>query len=178
MMLLGCRPAGRLTEQHDTFFAIGNSIGELVPDIKAFWPEAKGIIHVDAWRTVTQVGNYGIEVIERSELKLKNEFQLFFINLGGYNPGEFDEFHYKMLVVAKTKGEAIQEAKQTVFYKHMGYKGAESHIDDKYGVDVDEIHEINDILPDQFKLKYQLKIFERVGAEDQPNIGYFKLDKL
>jgi hypothetical protein len=177
MMLLGCRPAGRLIEQHDMYFGIGSSMKDLVPQIKNFWPEAKGVMHVDAWRRVSQVGNYKIEVVERTTPS-SNLFQLFFINLGGYQPGEFDEFHYKMLVVANNKSEAIHQSKQTVFYKNMGYKGAESHIDDKYGVDVDEIFEIHDILSNEWKAKYQLRITENPGPDDEINLGYFKLDKL
>lgn len=177
MMLLGCRPEGRLIEQHDIFFAIGDSMQSLVPEIKKFWPEAKGVIHVDAWRRISQVGNFKIEVIKKDQ-SLISQQKLFFINLGGYNPGEFDEFHFKILIVAKDKSEAIKQAKSTKFYKQMGFKGAESHIDDKYGVDVDEIFEIRDILPDHWKEMYHLKITENIGTEDEMSLGYFKLDKL
>ncbi len=40
MCYLGCKPAGRITEQHDWFFSIGDSIKDIVPDIREFWPEA------------------------------------------------------------------------------------------------------------------------------------------
>jgi hypothetical protein len=53
MIMLGCTPKGRFTEQHDIFFGIGTSVKELVPDMKAFWPDAKGKIHIDAWQKVT-----------------------------------------------------------------------------------------------------------------------------
>ena len=53
MIMLGCTPKGRLTEQHDIFFGIGNSLTELIPYIKEFWPEAKGKIHIDAWQKIT-----------------------------------------------------------------------------------------------------------------------------
>jgi hypothetical protein len=33
-----------------------------------------------------------------------------------------------------------------------------SHIDDRYGVDVDELHDIKDILPAATKEKYQIQI--------------------
>lgn len=49
MVMLGCTPKGRFTEQHDIFFGIGSNLKELVPDMKDFWPEAKGRIHIDAW---------------------------------------------------------------------------------------------------------------------------------
>ncbi|MFV8358664.1 DUF1543 domain-containing protein, partial [Flavobacterium sp. XS1P32] len=46
MLMLGCTPAGRLTEQHDIFFGIGKSLKDLIPQIKNFWPEAKGKLHI------------------------------------------------------------------------------------------------------------------------------------
>lgn len=178
MIMLGCTPKGRFTEQHDIFFGIGSSLKELVPDMNAFWPEAKGRIHIDAWQKVTFVNGFAIEVVSKEE-KLDQEEQLFFLNLGGYKEGEFEEYHYKILVVAKTKAEAIKKAKQITFYKHCGFKGAESHIDDKYGVDVDDIHIIGEILSDKFKSQYRLKITKtNVISEDEKHIGYLKLDKI
>lgn len=55
MVLLGCKPAGRHTEQHDIFFGVATSLKELVPEIKAFWKEGGDKIHIDAWREVTVV---------------------------------------------------------------------------------------------------------------------------
>lgn len=178
MIMLGCTPKGRFTEQHDIFFGIGSSVKELIPDMNAFWPEAKGRIHIDAWRKVTFVDGFSIEVIAKDE-KQEQEEQLFFLNLGSYKEGDFEEYHYKILVVAKTKAEAIKKAKQTTFYKHYGFKGAESHIDDKYGIDVDDIHNIEEILSEKFKSQYRLKITKTNGiSEDEKQIGYLKLDKI
>ena len=81
--MLGCRPAGRYTEQHDIFFGIGENLKDLIPKMKAFWSEAKGKIHVDVWREVTFVDGFSIEVITKED-ELVSENQLFFINLGGY----------------------------------------------------------------------------------------------
>lgn len=182
LLLMGCRPEGRFTEQHDVFLGIASNITELVPYIKAAWPEAKGNIHLDAWRTVTNVDGYSITVRERSsnDLELTDKRpQLFFINLGGYKPNEFDEFHYKMLVVAPEKGSAIHLAKETSFYKHTGFKGAASHIDDKYGINVDDVFEINDLLSDADKLSYVLDIRPEAGLpEDEIHLGYMQLHRL
>jgi hypothetical protein len=183
MLMLGCRPAGRNTEQHDIFFGIGHAVKDLVPDIKAFWPEAKGNIHVDAWREVTQVNGYGVSVIPKEEhaesTAEAGADKLFFLNLGGYKPGEFDEFHYKMLVVAADQASAIQQAKQTAFYQHTGFKGATSHIDDKFGVDVDDLFQVKDILPEEVKRRYSLQIKPgNSGSEDELSLGYFQLHTL
>lgn len=178
MVMLGCTPKGRFTEQHDIFFGIGSSLKELVPDMKDFWSEAKGRIHIDAWQKITYIDGFKIEIVSK-EKNLEQEEQLFFLNLGGYKEGEFEEYHYKVVVVAKTKAEAIKKAKQTTFYKHCGFKGAESHIDDKYGIDVDDIHNIEDILSDKFKSQYRLKITKtNTTSEDEKHIGYLKIDKL
>lgn len=176
--MLGCTPKGRFTEQHDIFFGIGTGLKELLLDMKAFWPEAKGKIHIDAWQKVTIVDDYAIEIVSKDE-KLEQEEQLFFLNLGGYKEGEFEEYHYKVLAVTKTKAEAIKKAKQTTFYKHCGFKGGESHIDDKYGVDVDDIHNIEDILSEKFKSQYRIKITKtNIISEDEKHVGYVKIDKL
>lgn len=66
MVVIGCTPPGRLTEQHDTFFGIAKSLKDLVPDMIAFWPEAKGFIHIDSWREVTQVDGFSIEIVKKT----------------------------------------------------------------------------------------------------------------
>lgn len=182
MLLLGCKPDGRNTEQHDMFFTISDSLQNTVAAIKNFWPEAKEKIHIDAWREVKHVDGFAIDVLKKAEGKAVVQSaanKLFFINLGGYKQNEFEEFHYKMLVVAADKGVAIQKAKQTAFYKHCGFEGANSHIDDKYGVDVDDLCEISDILPEAIKDKFSLVITEAGSTEeDTIHLGYFKLSTL
>ncbi|MFT3908418.1 MAG: DUF1543 domain-containing protein [Ferruginibacter sp.] len=177
MLLLGCKPAGRYTEQHDIFFSIGTSLKAIVPDIIDSWPGA-GTIHIDAWREITEVDGFQINILSKEE-KSKTADQLFFLNLGGYKPGEFEEYHYKMLVISKEKSEAVKRAKETAFYKHTGFKGAESHIDDKYGIDVDDIYEIQDILPKHIKKQYCLQITAADGLKkDEWQLGYTILSKL
>jgi hypothetical protein len=58
MAMVGCRPKGRHTEQHDVFFGIATSIKDLVPVMLQFWPEAKGNMHIDAWREITVVEGF------------------------------------------------------------------------------------------------------------------------
>nr|WP_314866822.1 DUF1543 domain-containing protein [uncultured Flavobacterium sp.] len=178
MIMLGCTPEGRYTEQHDIFFGIGNSLKELIPQMDAFWPEAKGKFHIDAWREVTAVDNFSI-TIEPKKTTLLNE-KLFFINLGGYKENEFEEYHYKTLAVAESLGLAAKVAKDTTFYKHFSFEGAVSHIDDKYGIDVDDIYNVNDILAPIFKENYSIQITpsEVPLKEDPFHIGYLKIDKI
>ena|SRR5918993_2278566 len=180
MVLLGCKPEGRFTEQHDVFFGVALSLKDLVPDLINFWPEAKGKLHVDAWREIQQVNGYDVAITRRVQNRpVPGGARLFFINLGGYKQGAFEEFHYKMVVAAPGKGEAIRLSKQTAFYQHTGFTGATSHVDDKYGIDVDDLFELGDILGDQFKSRYSIELTP-TGEEkaDTLHLGYFKLDKL
>ncbi|MEC4049070.1 DUF1543 domain-containing protein [Flavobacterium sp. SUN046] len=178
MVMLGCRPIGRLTEQHDIFFGIANSLKELIPQMKKFWPEAKGKIHIDAWREVTQVDNYQIEILSKDS-DLDCNQNLFFINLGGYKENEFEEYHYKVLAVGETLAEASKTAKSNAFFKHFSFKGATSHIDDKYGIDIDEAFNVKEILADVYTENYHINIIPTTtNKEDTLQIGYLKLEKI
>ena len=178
MMLLGCKPKGRHTEQHDIFFSVGSDLKEQIPLIKEFWP-GSGSIHIDAWRTVTECDGFKISMVAKSKFDTAQKLKLFFLNLGGYKPGEFEEFHYKLLVVAPNKSEAIKKAKSSAFYLHTGFKGAASHIDDKYGVDVDDFYEIEDILPERLKSKFAIQITDNKEInKDDWHLGYTNLARI
>ncbi len=180
MLLLGCKPPGRHTEQHDVFFGIATSINDLVPLIKAYWPEAPAI-HIDAWREVTVTDNYKVEIKPRNN---DNEadaspVKLFFINLGGYLPNKFEEQHYVLLTVDDSQSTAIKTAKETLFFKNNHFDGAYSHIDDKYGIDIDDIYQIDDILVKEQKEQFQIKLTPAENTvEDEMHLGYLKLSSL
>lgn len=182
MLMLGCKPPGRYTEQHDILFTIAPDFASTETDAKAFWREADKI-HIDAWREVKLVDGFRVTVVPRLDFKDPNEGKLFFLNLGGYKKDVFDEFHYKMLVVAQDKSEAIAKAKKTAFFQHTGFDGAPSHVDDKYGVDVDDVYPIEDILPLYLKEDYAIHISEILFEEpdvneDKINLGYQRYEKI
>src|SRR6478672_2112260 len=114
--LLGATPPHRHIEQHDVFFVIATQPADLIPALQAFWPEAQDL-NIDAWREVTSVDGFTIEVHPKQAVAHSNA--LYFLNLGGYRAGAFEEFHYKSLIVAATKADAIKKAKQTSFYKEF-----------------------------------------------------------
>lgn len=177
-IILGATPKGRNIEQHDVFFGIAENLKDLVPVMKEFWPEAKGKIHIDAYQEVRFADGYEISVEPKNIFD--NEEKLFFVNLGGYREDHFKEFHEQHLMVGKTLGEVVKKAKATEFYNTMGFKGAGSHIDEKFGVDIDDIFSVNEILPEEMKQKYSLKI-RKSNEEKQQNhtfLGYLMLDKI
>jgi len=179
MVLIGCKPQGRHTEQHDIFFGIAAQLRDLIPEMLSFWPEAEGDMHVDGWREVTQVDGQDIKVMDRSEALPSGQKNLFFINLGGYKKDEFEEFHYKMVVAAAEKSTAIKVAKQTAFFKHTHFDGANSHIDDQYGIDVDDVYRIEEVLSPLTLAQYQITLTDAVvEKQDELHLGYFKLSSL
>jgi hypothetical protein len=177
MLLLGCKPPGRHVEQHDVFFGIAGSLDDLIPEIKAFWPETDKI-HIDAWREVNTVDGFQVRVIPKmtGNALTEKKNKLFFINLGGYLENRFEEQHYILLTVKEDRGAAFKEAKTTLFFNHNRFDGANSHIDDKYGIDVDDLYQVEDILSPSQKEKYKLELIPTYGLkEDHINLGYFKI---
>ena len=183
MVQLGGRPKGRLIEQHDIFFGIANQVSELVDDINHHWPEVKNKWHVDSYRAITQVDDYAIKLVESNhQLESYNDLKLFFINLGGYQQGSFEELHYKMLIVASSQAEAIKQAKQSEFYKQFTFKdtsspfNAASHIDDKFEVDIDDIYNVNDLISN---VKILIELNPNLDIkQDKEHVGYLSIKNL
>ncbi len=172
-VILGATPQGRNIEQHDVFFGIAEGLHELIPEIKNFWTNTK--LHIDCYQEVKFADGYELKIVER--ISEKSDDQLFFINLGGYKLGHFEEFHEQHLMVGKSLAEVIKRVKQTKFYKAMGFQNAVSHVDNKHGVDIDDIYNINDLLSKETKEKYSI-ILEKSDIGNQENVmevGYFKI---
>jgi hypothetical protein len=181
MLLLGSKAPGRHVEQHDYFFGIASSLKEMVPAIKKFWRGAASNIHIDGWREVTAVDGYAVKIVLKEEAHQSPE-KLFFINLGGYTADKLEEQHYVVLTIQPNRAAAISKAKKAAFFQTntiAKVKGANAHIDDKYGIDVDDIYHIDDMLSAGEKAKYHLEISPIAGLpEDEIHLGYFRLDKL
>ncbi|WP_114938625.1 DUF1543 domain-containing protein [Mucilaginibacter endophyticus] len=182
MILLGSKAPGRTVEQHDFFFGIATSLKELVPAMRDFWPEAGSSLHIDGWREVTGVDGYKISIAAKGT-HLEFTKKLFFVNLGGYREGILEEQHYTLLTIRDDRKEAMKTATVTSFFKQQSIqtiKAASAHIDEKYGIDVDEIYRIEDVLSPALKAAYTLVITKQEGPAtvDQVHLGYLKLNQL
>ena len=187
MVQLGGRPKGRLIEQHDIFFGVANEVSELIDDINQHWPEVRNKWHIDSYRAISKVDNYAIKLVESSsQVECGSDLKLFFINLGGYQRGSFEEFHYKLLIVAGSQADAIKQAKQSEFYKAFTYKdkdspfNAASHIDDKFEVDIDDIYNVNNLISNVQLLIEPMAndSHELVNADDKEYVGYLSIKNL
>lgn len=172
-IILGAVAKGRHIEQHDVFFGIAERLEDLHPEIKRFWKGVK--LHIDCYQEVKFVDGFELKIVEGKSDNDNNH--LFFINLGGYKLGFFEEFHEQHLMVGDSMADVIKRVKKTKFYKTMGFKDAPSHIDDKLGVDIDDIYNLNDLLSPETREKYSI-ILEKSDIENQQNVmevGYFKI---
>lgn len=177
--LIGCKLPNRHTEQHDVFFGVGKTPADLIPALNGFWPEAEKI-HIDCWREVTNVNGSQIKVFQKDDrIESDSGLSLFFINMGGYKRGEFEEFHYKDIFPARNPSEAVSLAKKTTFYKQFGFKGAVAHIDNQYGVDIDEIYNVAEILTPYDKTNFRIIVTTEIAIQpDEIHLGYTPLSKL
>lgn len=183
MVLLGAKPLQRIVKQHDYFFGVAESLAELVPQMRTFWPEAGSSLHIDGWRESTAVENYAVQVVIKSaDQAAQQTNRLFFINLGGYQSGKLEEQNYTLLTVQEDRNGAIKTSTLTDFFKQQSIasvKSASAHIDEKYGIDVDEVYRIEDVLPSQVTDRYQIILPPATGPiKDEIYLGYFKLDHL
>lgn len=132
MIQIGFRLEGMNTEGHDTVFSIASSKEEAFKLIKAARPYAG---HIDTCLEVNQVEDFAVQVVEKPS---PSELKLWFINLGGYNQGQFGEVHKCILLTARNLAEAKTKAKQDPFFKEPGRvqdPKAAPHVDDKHALD-------------------------------------------
>ena len=136
-------------------------------------------VHIDGWMQVNYIDGYRVDILPKHAAGGNNGLRLYFINLGGYKAGEFEEFHKKFFVVAQNISEALTKAKEHVFMKeysaeNQGNIGV-AHLDDQHKIDfeADDIICVSDKLDDSYVL--QLEQVES-HPENKLIIGYKKLN--
>ncbi len=178
IVLLGARTEDRNIEQHDVCFCVGETLEDLYDDIRALWLNAL-YLHIDAYMCVEQIRDYDVIVENRSVPTVddieENAKHLFFINLGGYQAGVFEEIHKKILVVASNVEKAKSIAKTDSFFsdeKLLQDEHCRPHVDDKYciqGAACDDVIDVNNQFKKHKDVYIRLKKV-REGSEIYPDI--------
>lgn len=125
--VLGGTAPGARTELHDVAFAIGADLNAVHAQLLNSWFGEPTGLHVDAWAFLDTVDGYRIAL---DHAPADNGLHLYFINIGGYRPGEFGEQHAWGFFGARSTSEAKARAKQTLLQGHQ-----QTHKDDLYEVD-------------------------------------------
>ncbi len=95
-------------ELHDVRFAAGASEEACYPELHRQWWGEPESLHLDAWGELAQAD--GHDIILSATPAPPGAAKLFFVNLGGYDAGEFGELHKNLLLVAPDAKAATARA--------------------------------------------------------------------
>ncbi len=184
MILIGYRPKGFNTEQHDVVFRVGTDLEDpaFLAQLRSSIPLPKSVlVHIDCYAEITQADGYAVSVVrDRDVAKSNNGRKLYYVNLGGYRHGVFQEYHKSILLVLDDPNDLKKRALADPFATEMDRDfaaDARPHVDDrlKLGVDIDDHLDVQQSLDD-----YYIVLTPNAGGRDSildPVIkGYMKLE--
>ncbi len=109
---IGGELEGANIELHDMRFVVAPSIADTYEELRRQWWGIPKSLHIDCWAEISEVDGYAVTL--RPEPFTGPE-KLYYINLGGYDAGDFQEQHKNVFLVASSvpeaKRRAIAEAK-------------------------------------------------------------------
>ena len=120
LVVLGGRAKKANIELHDVRWVVGSKIEDTYDTLRNDWFGSSKGLHIDSYKKIQYVDGYRINLInfekdniEKKQLLKKNSTKknLWFINIGGYDPSCMQEKHKFGLVVASSKLEAKNIAK-------------------------------------------------------------------
>ena len=107
-VMLGGRAPRATVELHDVVFAVGTDLKSLYGQLRAAWFGQSAGLHIDAWQVIDGVDGWRVRL--DPAMPDPAAPKLFFVNLGGYLPGQFGEDHRYELVVAEDAAAAKASA--------------------------------------------------------------------
>lgn len=98
-------------EIHDVRFVVAESIRDTHARLRADWWGTSGTLHIDCWAEIDHADGYDVRLAAAPPVGAE---RLYFVNLGGYDPGDFAEQHRNMFVVSTSVAEAKKRAIATI----------------------------------------------------------------
>ena len=127
LVVLGGRVDGCHVELHDVRFVVGADIEATIPELRRQWFGRRRGLHLDSWMEVRCIDGFAIELKPEPSA---GPDQLWFVNVGGYDPANLLELHQIGLVVAPSAAAAKARAR-----KRMLPAAEQRHKDDLHAVD-------------------------------------------
>lgn len=160
-VLGGTAPRAK-TELHDVAFAVGDSLEAVHEQLLDGWFGDPRGLHVDAWCFLDSVAGHRVRLAHAPP---DNGLHLYFVNIGGYRPGEFGERHAWGFFASSNKADAKARAKRTLLQGHES-------------IHKDDLHEIDDCLQVARIGAWHVHLAPDASASN-PDIvnGYFPLPK-
>ena len=120
LVVLGGRAKKANVELHDVRWVIGSRIEDTFPVLRRDWFGILEGLHIDSYKKINYVDGQKINLRNTNTETLKNnkflninntKKNLWFVNIGGYDPRSMQEKHEFGLVVASSSSEAKNIAK-------------------------------------------------------------------
>ncbi len=135
LVYLGGRTSKSNIELHDVRFVACSKIEESYGILREAWfGDVKGL-HIDSYMSVNFIDGFRIELKKKA---FKGPENLYFVNMGGYDPQCIAELHEFGLFVATSSEEAKKKAKLKLLSKSV-----KQHKDDMF--DVDDCFVVNEV---------------------------------
>ena len=184
LVVLGGRAEKANIELHDVRWVVGSEIEETYETLRNGWFGSLKGLHIDSYKRIEYLDGYRINLINLEEDKTekkaiskqnKGKKNLWFINLGGYDPRSMQEKHEFGMVVASSASEAKNLAKSKWL---NGYK--RKHKDDisslKYLTNLDDCSPIKKV--GSFEIELTL-VKNYVDDNNYPDwYGYKRIDEI
>ena len=120
LVVLGGRALKANVELHDVRWVVGPKIEDTFNVLRKNWFGSIDGLHIDSFKKIEHVDGYKINLKNFEKIKIKNkkliiqndlQKNLWFVNIGGYDPSSMQEKHEFGLVVASSSLEAKNRAK-------------------------------------------------------------------
>ena len=120
LVVLGGRAKMANIELHDVRWVVGSKIEDTYDILRSHWFGTSQGLHIDSYKKINYVDGFKITLknIEKKKIINKKFFNgndtkknLWFVNIGGYDPSSMQEKHKFGLVIATNKLEAKNTSK-------------------------------------------------------------------
>ena len=184
LVVLGGRAKKANVELHDVRWVVGSRIEDTFDALRNDWFGKFEGLHIDSYKKIKYVDGYKVNLKNIENKKFKNKKfvngnasknNLWFVNIGGYDPNSMQEKHEFGFVVASSKLEAKNIAKSKWL---TGYK--KKHKDDiaslKKLIGCDDCKLIQNIGNWEIELALENSLSQETNNPDW--YGYKPIDKI
>ena len=116
---IGGMAEGSLIELHDVRIFAAEKMENAYDAIRKSWWGTPQSLHLDCWGELTSADGHNISLKKEPPA---SEDRLWFVNLGGYDPEDFNELHKNIFVVAPTESKAKVRALKTILHWKSHHK--------------------------------------------------------
>ena len=184
LVVLGGRAKSANIELHDVRWVVGSKIEDTYDALRKDWFGTFEGLHIDSYKKIKYVDGYKLTLKNIENKKSKNNKlvnrkytnkNLWFVNIGGYDPSSMQEKHEFGLFVASSKLEAKNLAKSKWL---VGYK--KKHKDDMASIKIitgcDDCQLIKKVGNWEIELILENNLIEENSHPDW--YGYKRIDKI